>query len=221
MMKLNRVLNFMIVVFAVFSLSPAMAQTEIVPSGFLDDYGILKPDAQIKGDYNYLKDTLNIREYPDVIIEPVEVWYDSESPYKGISPDKLKEMTEEFRNTLIQSLVGTVDWVFEPGPGVMSLRVAITNVYAVKPKKGLLNYTPVGLVSGGIKKASGKDYKLDNALLEGELRDSLTGELLGAVMVSRLGKVEGKDKVTWGEITDDFKAYSQRFKEKLKGTMEK
>ena len=194
-MKLNRVLNFMVVVFVVFSLSPAMAQTEIVPSGFLDDYAILKPDADIKGDYNYQKEGLSIRQYPNIVIEPVEIWYDPESPYKGISPDKLKEMTEEFRNIMIQNLVGTVNWIFEPGEGVMSLRLAITNVYAKKPKKGLLSFTPIGLVSSGVKKAAGKDYKLNNAMMEGELRDSVTGELLGALMVTRFGKIEGKKKV--------------------------
>ena len=224
-MRVILLLN-LVVVMIISSLTPAVAQTEFVslglaPSGFLDDYGILKPDNQLEGDYNYLKESFTIREYPNIIIEPVEIWYDPESPYKGISPDKLAAMTEEFRNTLTQSLVGTVNWVFEPGPGVTSLRVAITNVYAVKPKKGILNYTPIGLVSGAVKSASGTDYKLDNALLEAELRDSTNGELQGAVMASRLGRVEGKDKVTWSEITEDFRAYSQRFAEKLKRTLEK
>ncbi|GAG50217.1 unnamed protein product, partial [marine sediment metagenome] len=88
----------------VFFLSPAMAQTEIVPSGFLDDYGILIPNAEVKGDYNYRKEGVTISKYPNVMIEPLEIWLDPESTYKGVSPDMLKEMTEEFRNIMIKNL---------------------------------------------------------------------------------------------------------------------
>jgi len=221
-MKLNWISIFLAAVLVIFSISPAMAQTEIVPSGFLDDYGILKPNAEVKGDYNYRKEGVTISKYPDVLIEPVEIWLDPESTYKGISPDMLKEMTEEFRNIMIQNLVGTVNWVFEPGEGVMSLRLAITNVYAKKPKKSILNYTPIGLIAGGVKKAAGKNYSLTNAVMEGEMSDSVTGELLGALMTTQFGKVEGKkkDKVTWDEMTEDFTAISLRLKSVLQRTLE-
>ena len=221
-MKLNWVSIFLAAVLIVFSVSPAMAQTEFVPSGFLDDYSILKPNVQVKGDYNYRKEGVSISKYPNVIIEPVEVWLDPESTYKGISPDVLKEMTEEFRNIMIKNLVGTVNWVFEPGDGVMSLRLAITNVYAKKPKKKVLNYTPIGLIRSGVKKAAGTNYSLTNAVMEGELSDSVTGELLGALMATRFGKVEGKkkDKVTWDGITEDFTAISLRLKNVLQETLE-
>ncbi len=221
-MKLNWISIFLAAVFVIFSLSPAMAQTEIAPSGFLDDYGILKPNAAIKGDYNFRKEGVTISKYPNVMIEPVEIWLDPESTYKGVSPDMLKEMTEEFRNIMIQNLVGTVNWVFEPGEGVMSLRLAITNVYAKKPKKRILNYTPIGLVVGGVKKVAGTNYSLTNAVLEGEMSDSVTGELLGALMATQVGKIEGKkkDKVTWDGITEDFTAISLRLKSVLQETLE-
>jgi hypothetical protein len=221
-MKLNWISIFLAVVLVIFTLSPAVAQTEIVPSGFLDDYNILKPNAEGKGDYNYRKEGVSISKYPNVMIEPVEIWLDPESTYKGLSPDVLKEMTEEFRNIMIQNLVGTVNWVFEPGEGVMSLRIAITNVYAKKPKKNFLSYTPIGLIAGGVKKAAGTNYSLTNAVMESELRDSVTGELLGALMATQFGKVEGKkkDKVTWDEITDDFTAISLRLKSVLQETLE-
>jgi hypothetical protein len=219
-MKLNWTSIFLVTVLVVFSFSPAMAQKEIEPSGFLADYSILKPSAEYKGDYNYRKEGVSISQYPNVIIEPVEIWIDPESTYKGISPDQLKEMTEEFRNIMIQNLVGTVNWVFEPGDGVMSLRLAITNVYAKKPKKGLLSFTPVGLVKGAVKKAAGTNYSLTNAVLEGELTDSVTGELLGSLMASQFGKVK-KKKVTWDEMTKDFTEISLRLKGVLEDTLQK
>jgi hypothetical protein len=220
MMKLRLVLNFVVVVIVVFSLSPAMAQTEWVPSGFLEDYAVLNPHPEIEGGYNWKKEGASIRQYPNIVIEPTEIWYDPESPYKGISPDKLAAMTEELRNIMIQNLVGTVNWVFEPGEGVMSLRMAITNVYAKKPKKRLLNYTPIGLVVNGVKKAAGRDYKLSNAMLEGDLRDSVTGEFIGAVVLTKLGKVSGKEKVTWKDITEDFTVWSQWFKGQMEKSVE-
>jgi hypothetical protein len=221
MMKLNWISIFLAAVLVIFSLSPGMAQTEIVPSGFLDDYGILKPNAAVKGDYNYRKEGVTISKYPNVMIEPVEIWLDPESTYKGVSPDILKEMTEEFRNIMIKNLVGTVNWVFEPGEGVMSLRIAITNVYAKKPKKKFLSYTPIGLIKSGVKKAAGTNYSLTNAVMEGELSDSVTGELLGALMATQFGKVKDKkkDKITWDGITEDFTAISLRLKSVLQETM--
>ena len=219
MMKLNWVSIVLAAVLVIFSFHPAMAQTEFVPSGFLDDYDILKPNAEVKGDYNYRKEGVSISKYPNVIIEPIEIWLDPESTYKGISPDMLKEMTEEFRNIMIQNLVGTVNWVFEPGDGVMTLRLAITNVYAKKPKKNILSYTPIGLVRSGVKKAAGSNYSLRNAVMEGELSDSVTGELLGALMATQFGKVKDKDKVTWDEITEDFTVISLRLKSVLQETL--
>jgi len=104
----------------------------------------------------------------------------------------------------------------------MSLRIAITNVYAKKPKKSILSYTPIGLVKSGVKKAAGTNYSLTNAVMEGEMSDSVTGELLGALMATQFGKVQKKkkDKVTWDEITEDFTVISLRLKNVLQETLE-
>jgi hypothetical protein len=49
----------------------------------------------------------------------------------------------------------------------------------------------------------------------------VTGELLGALMATQFGKVEGKKKeqVTWDGITDDFDIISLRLKSVLQETL--
>ncbi len=113
-MKLNWISIFLVAVLVVFSFSPAMAQKEIEPSGFLDDSNILKPNPEFQGDYNYRKEGVSISQYPNVIIEPVEIWLDPESTYKGVSPDMLLEMTEEFRIWREERQAGFVG-IFSPG----------------------------------------------------------------------------------------------------------
>jgi len=47
--------------------------------------------------------------------------------------------------------------VHEPGPGIMYVRFAVTNLYLKKKKRGLLSYTPMGFVVHSTMQAAVRD----------------------------------------------------------------
>ena len=64
-----------------------------------------------------------------------------------MKPDDLKALSEALRDTLSGSLAeGGYSVTQKPGPGVVYLRVALTDVMVEKKKRGLLAYTPAGAV---------------------------------------------------------------------------
>ena len=112
-----------------------------------------------------------------------------------------------------------VEGVFEvvdaPGPRTLRVRAAITNVISKKPKRKWYNYTPVGAVSVGIKKAAGKDYALDEAVFEVELLNSKTDVRLGALIDTQAAVKKGKKPGKWEDVEKSFEFYGNRFRQRM------
>jgi hypothetical protein len=121
----------------------AWAEDVVRYSGFVDNYPDLKPDTRGGGGMLYIKPGVDIGKYNKIMIEPIEVWLADDSKYKGFSPDDLKELTDEFYRVLEANLEPDYPVVSQPGEGVLIVRLAITDVYAKKKKRGLLGYTPM------------------------------------------------------------------------------
>ena len=111
------------------------------------------------------------------------------------------------RAAMIEALEPAYPVVSKPGPGVLRLRLAITNVYLGKPKHKFGQYTPIGLVASGVKKAKGKskkNYSLQNASVEAEMFDSQSGERLAVRIDTKPVKVsEITKKKAWGEDDEE------------------
>ena len=96
----------------------------------------------------------------------------------------------------------------EPGPGVLHLRIAITNVKRSKPKRKWYGYIPVALVVEGGKKvaqsAAGKSVDLIEATVEMEALDSITEErLVAAIDTHKTDKIKHqKDNLSWEPIQE-------------------
>ncbi len=78
----------------------------------------------------------------------------NDDSYKGIDPDALKAMTDYFTLAIHKQLGSQYEFVTEPGPDVLHLHIAITNVKRTKPKRKWYGYVPVALVVEGGKKAA-------------------------------------------------------------------
>jgi hypothetical protein len=73
----------------------------------------------------------------------------------------------------------------------------------------VLASAPIGLAKIGIKKARGKDYVVSAAQLEAELRDGVTGEIVGAILVTELA-APGADAMTWEQVLEMLDRYAVR-----------
>ena len=185
-------------------------------SGFIDSYPELKKDPDGSGGLIYRKAGVNLGSYNKIMIEPIEVWMADNSKYKGFSPDDLKEITDELHRTLLAHLEPDYPVVSRPGEGVMLLRLAITDVYAKKKKRGVMGYIPITAVVGAATGAYRAHLK--DATIEAELVDTQSGEQLG-VLVDRLSISKGADgdddKTSWDEISKALDFYAKRFRSRL------
>jgi len=101
------------------------------------------------------------------------------------------------------------------GEKTLVLRIAVSNVYAKRPKRKVYNFLPIGLVATGAKKAAGTDYVLSTAVLEAEAIDGQTGEVIGAMVALQLGETLANAK-TGERKWKDIQAYLRGFADTLR-----
>lgn len=194
-------------------------------SGFLgDNYTKLQPDPG-NGDW------LIWFNHPDVLkrsntflVDKVQVFFAPDAPQKNIDQADIDKLTDYFTKAIKDALeAGHYTVVTEPGPGVMTLRFAITRL---EPNAGKTNMAvsgteavaahavvPVPGVSGVIPR-----IKVGKASIEGEMVDSQSGQVEMAFMTSKSGRrfFSGlKAFQKWGDIDKAFRDWAKNFRQRL------
>ena len=196
---------------------------KIRPSGFLDNYDELIPDATRPGVYTYEAQGLDPRDYNKFIFQALEIWLDENSKYKGVTPDYLKVISDRMLQAFIDELEPDYPIVHKPGPGVGIMRMALTHVYIQKGKWKVINYTPWGAAAKGVQIAAGKNIRLSSAQFEAELVDSQTGQRLATVVSAHAGeklrrqveKEKKKPETTWKDIEKSVETIAKHFRQRL------
>jgi hypothetical protein len=202
------------------SVNIALAENEYVESGFLEDYSILKSDPERPTVRMYRAEGADLGNYDKILLGDIELFLHPNSEYNGISSKKVAAIIGEFRKNLEKTLGKRRELVTENlvGEKVLIVKFAITNVYAKRPKRSLVSYTPIGLASTGTKKAAGKDYVLTTAALEAAILDGETGELIAALVATGLGDELAKLKTgerKWSDIQKELKVYAETLRERF------
>jgi hypothetical protein len=217
-MNVMKVMTFGIVSICLLLASAGPAVSGEQYSGFLENYPAFEADSDRKGALIYKKPGTELKAYTKIMIDPIEIWYAPDSKYKGIKPDDLKTLADTFLAAIVEELEPDYPVVSKPGPGVLGIRLAITNVYAKKKKRGLLGYTPIGFVATTAKNlAVGPGISLVDATIEVEMLDSQTNERLGALIDRQSASPEKKkkEKTSWEEIEKTLKFYAKRFRSRM------
>ena len=205
---------------AVFAL--AWARTDVITSGFFEHPIKFKQDPDRSSALRYISPNLKPGVYHKAIFNPVEIWYAPDSPYKGIHPDQLKKITDHFYTAMVKAADASKLLVDQPGPGVVLVRAAITNVKATRPKPKWYNYNPIGGIAYGIRRIGYHDIILSDAVMEIEMLDSETGETLGALVDSGVGEnKKGQTKRTWEDVEKTLEFYAHRFHQRIEKTLSK
>ncbi|HYP67081.1 MAG TPA: DUF3313 domain-containing protein [Thiobacillaceae bacterium] len=185
-------------------------------SEFLDIHPALKPDADRPGAQLWEKPGLNRAKYTKVMFEPLSIFVDPDSEYKGLNSDDVKTLAAGFRDVIVRTLEPEIPVVEVAGSGVLYVRAALTHVKLKKAKRGLLGYTPIGLLVTAAQDAAGKRVSLQGASLELEAYDATTGEPVGVIIDRHLEtSASGKEELSWKGIEDVFKFYASRFKSRM------
>lgn len=206
------------------SAAQADVPAHIADNDFLSDYSLLESFEDSVADYMYVApDTFkNLANYSALMVDQPEIFISPDSSYRGVKPDNLKAIADLMRTSLIGRMEeGGYNIVETPGPGVLFLRLALTDLELVKKKRPISGYTPTGFIVQATlnaqKEELARKFRLDYVTVEVEFLDAESGELLlagllskGADEVSEKGK-EQTEIIQW----EAFDAYLQNLGKRI------
>lgn len=190
---------FMVIImaFAIMSLG-ACSSMKIMhgykDAGFLSDYSKLQPDPDNNGAEIWIKPGFKLKNYNKILLDSITVWYKDNAEYKGIDPSRLKILTDYLHEAIVKALGTDYPVVNEPGPSVLRIRIAITELVPTKPEISVivlvLPYVTLAdlLASTTTKGGFGSSPYVGDAAIEAEFLDSVTNEELVAYVDRRIGK---------------------------------
>jgi hypothetical protein len=192
-------------------------------SGFLGDYSKLVPDAKNGDLLLYEKSPNVLSNYRKFIFDPVTIYLLPEATDRGIDPDDLERLAKYFHDAVTDELTksGRYEIVTAPGPGVLELSVAITNVEPTGGKKnaavkGAATAATMGVAPGASLLVP--RLSVGKIGIEGEMLDSTSGERMVAFVTSKGGRrwFSGFNAFKkWGDIESAFRSWAKNFRERL------
>jgi hypothetical protein len=199
-----------VLVGAVLVLVAGCAETKkgegVRASGFLGDYSMLRKGGKGEAEFIYKNPTVNWTMYRSIQLDPVTYWRDSKGRY---SHADMLALANAFHRLLYNKLSPDYRMVRVPTFGAMRLQVAITDVDKGEPVLDKIStVVPVGVAINALKS---KPTFVGEASIEAKLTDSITGELLYAVMDRRFGgKKLGKTMNAWKDVAAVLEFYSSQ-----------
>jgi hypothetical protein len=192
-------------------------------SGFLGDYSALVPDAKNGDLLLYEKNASVLGRYNKFIFDPVTVYLLPEARDRGIDADDLERLAKYFHDAITDELAksGRYEIVTTPGPDVLELNVAITNVEPTGGKKnaavkGAATAATIGVAPGA--SLAVPRLSVGKVGIEGEMLDSVSGERIVAFVTSKGGRrwFSGFNAFKkWGDIESAFRSWAKEFRKRL------
>ena len=204
--------------------SRVQAQETNPQSGFLGDYYLkLQPDPKNSDLLIYWKSDDVLKNANKFILDPVLVYLLPEAQQRAIDPEQLAKLTQYFSKAIKDDLThsGTYQIVTKPGSGVVVLRLALTNVEpaGAGENAGLkgAEIAATHAVAPGVSLLIPR-VSVGKVSIEGELVDSVTGDVLVAFESSKSGRrffsgLRAYEK--WGDIDAAFRAWAKSLRERL------
>lgn len=176
-------------------------------SGFLANYPDLKPDRY--GNEQLLwweRPDFDWKRYQKLMIDPVVVYYHPKAKNKEIRPDDLKLLTDEFRDVVIAELGESFPVVNTPGPGVLRVRAAITEIIPASPTLNVIT-TALAFVP----------LDMGGASIEAEFIDATTNQRMAAMVELKLGTPTDLSSgfTSLGHARASFKTWATELKRAL------
>lgn len=187
------------------------------PSGFLEDYSLLRPAAdETEASLVYFTpDKAKFRSYTKIMLDPVQVWRGEESSTKDLNVDDAHHLSQYLWSRVNEELRKDYTIVQEPGPGVIRIRMCITEAGKGVPVLDNLTAMHPGslIVSKGKKALSGTEGFVGKASVEMEALDSQTDELLAAAVDRRGGgKYAWKSLNQWEDVEQAFNYWAKKMR---------
>jgi hypothetical protein len=155
-------------------------------------------------------------KYTALMIDQPEVLISPKSEYDGAKPADLEAVAEYVRQVLSDTMkAGGYSVVQSPGPNVLYLRTAVTDLMLKRKKRPLLAYTPVGFVlKAGMDAMRDmmEKYDIMGDAVQGQVLDSQSSEVLGEFVALR--GYNGQ-RITFDQMGTELKAFAARLRCRL------
>ena len=193
-------------------------------SGFIESYPELEKTEGGHGALTYIREGVDWDAYEGVIVDPVQTILDSDLDKSEISSEELQELTTFFREAILREIEERdLQVVEETGPGVLRMRVAITNLIPGDPAAYTVGWVPfISYASTAQKLATGAAFGVGEAMIEAEILDANSGRRLAVIIDREVGaKINVSGGVTkWGHVERAFEKWAKRFPGYLTGEVE-
>lgn len=163
-------------------------------SGFLTDYARMKPVPDGGGVLCWRKPDVDLKRYDKVLIERMTVMLKPGTEQKGVDPSDLKMLLDYFHHSLVNALQPQMQIADGAGPGVLRMRIALTDLVPTGVSESLLGTAiPYGFVAeAGSGVASGRPAGstpyLGETGIEVQFRDGASGQILGECRDTEIGR---------------------------------
>ncbi len=200
--------------------APAETGTAAAPNfgdykakGFLSSYTGIKEVGDEGHAYRYRNPAMDGEKYNKLMIDRIKIWYKDDADYKGIDPAELKELADYFHQAIEAAVKGAYPIVSEPGPDVLRLRIAITDLVPNKPEASVVTlvvpFLWIGEGGAGVAQGeAGSTPFVGEATVEMEALDSVTSQQAAAYIETHIGKKYHWNKGVGTATKDYLKAYS-------------
>ena len=189
---------------------------EPASSGFLSDYSKLQPARDREGVRVWIDRSAPYRRYDKVMLRPVEVIVVPGPDYKGLPPDALKRMTDQFAAAFAQALKPAYQMVSEPGPDVLRVRLAITGVQPAAAPMNPTDLLPIKAVFNIGRAAAGKAPQVVEMSAEMEVLDGNDRRVAAAVATRKGDKtLQQGETITWKHLEAITAYWAKSFRERL------
>jgi len=175
----------------------ASDKSRMTESGFLSNYGRLKPTPWGEGMECWSEPDLNPKQYDKVLISRIVV---SLAPPNGeeagatIDPNDLKTLTDYFHGSLVKALKPQMRIVDKAGPGVVVMRIALTNLVPTSVARSaagsLIPYAFVAEAGSGVAtgRPAGSTPYMGEAGMEMQFRDGKSAAILAECRDAEVGR---------------------------------
>ena len=204
-----RLVTIVLLLAAVTGCTSARSPVRREVSGFLDDYSTLREGGPGEVALVYRNPQADWKSYDKVLLEPVTLWRSGRKSLDAVPEEDLLRLVDGLESAVRRRLGEGFGLVENAGPGVMRIRLAITEARASDPILDVLRAH-----GGAAKAADGPLHPetrrfIEAAQIEGEIRDAATNQLLAAG-VDRRRRQGAMPVDTWAEVARAMDFWADR-----------
>ncbi len=173
----------------------ATDKARLTQSGFLSDYARLRPTSWGQGIECWRDPALDATRYNAVLVSRIDVSLRSrDGGPQTFDPKDIATLTDYFHHALVKALRPQMQIVKQPGPGVVVLRVALTDLVPTKVTDSVAGtLIPYGFVAeegSGVAtgRPAGSTPYMGETGMEMQFRDGASGRILGECRDTEIGR---------------------------------